>query len=68
MIMRIKILREAIGMSQLELAIQMGVLQSTVSNWESEVALPRSRILPDLASVLCCTINDLYVTEQEEAS
>lgn len=68
MIMKIRALREAVGMSQLELANSMGVLQSAVSNWESEVALPRSRQLPELARVLDCEINDLFVRGCEEVS
>lgn len=46
MIMRIKELREAAGMTQKQVADTMGVLTSAVSNWESEVALPRARQLP----------------------
>ena len=52
MIMRIKELREAAGMTQKQVADTMGVLTSAVSNWESEVALPRARQLPLLAQVL----------------
>ena len=52
MVMRIKELREKVGFSQQELANRMGVLQSAVCNWENEVALPRSRQLPELARVL----------------
>lgn len=59
-VMNIKELREAAGLSQQQLAAAMGVLQSTVSNWETEIALPRARQLPALALALGCTINDLY--------
>lgn len=65
MFLRIKKLREERGLSQKELALQMETtLQSTISNWESEVALPRTRDLPLLAKVLGCTIGELF--EQEE--
>ena len=67
MVMRIKELREKVGFSQQELANRMGVLQSTVCNWENEVALPRSRQLPELARVLNCTINDLFVGTEAAA-
>lgn len=63
MVMQIKVLREEAGLSQQELATCMGVLQSTVCNWESEVALPRSRQLPALAKALGVTINDLFVSD-----
>lgn len=68
--MRIKALREERGISQQQLAGSLGVLQSTVSNWESEVALPRTRQLPELARILGCQVDDLYVsckTEQDSA-
>ncbi len=67
MVMRIKELREKVGFSQQELANRMGVLQSAVCNWENEVALPRSRQLPELARVLNCTINDLFVGTEAAA-
>ena len=60
-VMNIKELREAAGLSQQQLAAAMGVLQSAVSNWETEIALPRARQLPALAAALGCTINDLFV-------
>ena len=65
MIMRVKELREARGMNQTQLAERMGVLQSAVSNWETETALPRARQLPKLAEVLECTIDELYVAGEE---
>lgn len=60
MVMRIKKLREKAGLQQKQLAESMGVLTSAVSNWESEVALPRARQLPLLAQVLDCSIDDLF--------
>lgn len=66
MIMRIRALREACGIQQRELANEMGVLQSAVSNWESETALPRSRQLPQLARLLGCTIDELFVDDERE--
>lgn len=65
-VMRIKELREAAGLTQGELAKTMNNLQSAVANWESEVALPRSRDLPQLAKALGVKIGDLFEQEQEE--
>lgn len=58
--MRIKQLREAKGIRQTELASALGVNQNTVSMWESEAALPRTRDLPQLARALGVTINELF--------
>ena len=59
----IKVLREAAGLLQSELAEKMGVNQSAVSQWETGATLPRAALLPALAEILCCTINDLFSTE-----
>ena len=61
MVMRIKELREAKGILQVQLADSMGVCQSRLSNWENEVALPKARDLPLLAKVLGVTIDELFV-------
>ena len=60
MVMRIKELREKAGLQQKQVAESMSVLTSAVSNWESEVALPRARQLPMLAQVLGCSIDELF--------
>lgn len=67
MIMRIQELRERAGLTQVQLAVRVGVSQGTVSCWESENVLPRTRDLPLLANVLGCSINELYLQEEEEA-
>lgn len=67
MIMRIRELRETANLTQKQVADSMGVLTSAVSNWESEVALPRARQLPLLARVLGCSIDDLYQAGAEGA-
>lgn len=68
MVMRIKALREAQGLSQKQLATSMGVVQSAVANWERETYLPKARDLPTLACALGCEINDLFVNDCEEVS
>ncbi|MDE6259904.1 MAG: helix-turn-helix domain-containing protein [Oscillospiraceae bacterium] len=63
--MRIRELREAANLQQKQVAAHMGVLQTAVSNWETEVALPKARELPRLARVLGCSIDDLFVPLEE---
>lgn len=60
-IMRVKELREAASLQQVQVAERMGVLPTAVSNWETEVSLPRARQIPLLAHVLGCSIDDLFV-------
>lgn len=63
-VMCIKKWRESCGLSQSALATKMGLCQTAVANWETEVALPKARDLPRLAKIFGCTINDLFVEEQ----
>lgn len=65
MIMRLKELRQGMGLTQAELAAQVGVNQNTLSIWESEHALPRTRDLPRLAQVLGCAIGELFADDAE---
>ncbi len=62
-IIKIKELREELGVSQNELASRVGVGQSTVAMWENNTNLPRADKLPEIAKVLGCTINDLFGEE-----
>lgn len=61
MYMRIKELRTAEGISQQALAVDCGVSQAVVSQWENGIVLPRTRQLPDLARALNCSIDELFV-------
>lgn len=67
MVMRIRACREKARLQQKQVAEEMGVQTSAVSNWESEVALPRARQLPLLAQVLGCTIDELFEPVGEAA-
>lgn len=64
-VMKIRELREAKGLRQNQLAEAMGVIPSVVCNWESEVALPKARQLPQLARVLDCSVDELFVAGEE---
>lgn len=60
MLLRVKELRHAAGITQVQLGEAIGVAQNVVSQWETEVALPRVRQLPDLARALKCSIDELF--------
>lgn len=61
--MRISDAREKQSLTQCELAKLMGVTQGAVSQWEKGIAKPRTDLLPKLAEVLGCTIDDLLRTD-----
>lgn len=66
--MRIRELRIAAGMTQLELAAKMAVNQTAVSQWERNAVLPSSDRLPDLADALNCTIDALFGRDGRESA
>lgn len=66
MVMRIKALRKTAGLTQTQLATKLGLSQNSLSQWETEVVLPRTRDLPQLAEVLGCRIDELFADDAAE--
>ena len=56
----IKERRQALGLTQRELADMLSISDKTVSRWESTNQMPDAILLPDLAEALKISINDLY--------
>lgn len=66
---RIATLRKEKGMTQLELAQQMGVTDKAVSKWERDLSCPDINTVPRLAEVLGVSLEDLmqiYTPEKQE--
>jgi transcriptional regulator with XRE-family HTH domain len=60
-IFKIRELRESAGLTQAELANEVGVKSpSTVTMWENGSRNPPSKMLPIIAAVLHCSTDDLY--------
>lgn len=55
----IKRLRQQAALSQCELAAQLDVTQSTISQWETGAVYPRAELLPKIAALLSCEIADI---------
>lgn len=53
-------MRKAKRMSQMQLAEQIHTDRSTIAKWETGAAMPSAAKLPLLASVLGCTIDELF--------
>lgn len=56
---RIRELRQARGMSQVELAKKLGVTKQSVSNWENDNILPSIEMLAKLSKCLSVTTDNL---------
>lgn len=46
-------------LTQEQLARDLGVRRSTVAMWETGKAMPRAALLPKLADILGCTVDEL---------
>lgn len=58
---KFKELRQAVGATQSQIAEKLNVAQSTVATWEiNENSYPRAEILPILADLLHCSIDELF--------
>lgn len=57
---KIKELRKAKGVRQVDMAAHFRVGQSTIVGWESEKIFPPCRLMPAIAEYLGCKIEDLY--------
>lgn len=51
--------RKSKNLTQEQLANKIGVKRTTVSMWESGESSPRATLLPKIADVLGCTVDEL---------
>nr|DAP13047.1 MAG TPA: helix-turn-helix domain protein [Caudoviricetes sp.] len=63
----LKRLREAAGLSQVQLALRLGVSQSTVANWERGFRVPQAGNLIKLAKILGCGVDALLELNTQSA-
>lgn len=63
----LKRLREAAGLSQVQLALRLGVSQGTVANWERGFRVPQTGSLIKIASILGCGVDALLGLNTQSA-
>ncbi len=63
--MMISSLRKEKGMTQLELAEKMGVMDKTVSKWERDLSFPDINSIPKLAEIFEISVDDLMQVKTE---
>ena len=54
-------MRTKAGLSQEDVAKAIEVTQGAVSQWESGATTPSAKLLPKIAELLNCSIDDLYI-------
>lgn len=57
--MSLKTVRESVGLTQEALGSMLGVVRSTVAMWETGESFPRAELLPKIAKILNCTVDEL---------
>ena len=63
---RITKFRKAKGMTQEELANQLGVSSQAVSKWENDISCPDISLLPKLCRLLGITVDELLTGKNDE--
>ena len=65
---KLKELRRKAGLTQMQVAQNLSIMQSTVAKWESDdVSYPRAALLPVLADLFHCTIDELYGRSESDS-
>lgn len=59
--------RKRAGMTQADVADALWIERATVGMWETGASWPSARILPDLAGLLCCSIDELYAAPTDDS-
>ena len=57
---KIKEYRKENHLTQEELGNLLGVSAQAISKWERKECYPDITFLPDIASLLCCSVNDFF--------
>ena len=63
---RLRDKRKELGITQPELAQKLGVSQSAIGSWETDVNSPRATLLYDLFGILHCDANYLFQDETKQ--
>lgn len=62
--MSFKKAREKSGLTQQEAATKLGVDQSAVCQWETGKSKPRATLLPKIAKLYGCTVDELLAEDE----
>lgn len=60
--------RSRAGLSQAKLAKAIGVTDAAVCQWETGKQFPRASLLPKIAQVLNCTVDELLTDDESKTS
>ncbi|MCL2188477.1 MAG: helix-turn-helix domain-containing protein [Defluviitaleaceae bacterium] len=66
--MTFKEARAGAGLSQIVAGERLGISNTTISMWETEKSLPRADLLPKIAALYNCTIEELLGSVDTDAA
>ena len=61
----LRFFRQRAGLTQAELAEALGVSRASVNAWENCQTYPNAGLLPEMADLLLCSIDELYHEQAE---
>ena len=64
----LKVMRRRAGYTVAQLAERLSVTRATIYFWEQGRYLPNAGLLPELAEILGCSIDDLFFAGLDEDS
>ena len=60
-----KYYRDQAKLRQVEVAEKLNLTQGAVSQWEQEESLPRAELLPEIAKLYGCTVDELLRSDTQ---
>lgn len=60
--------RKRAGLTQHEVALSLGISDASVCQWETGKTLPRTQLLPQIAALYNCSIDELLAPPKNEPS
>lgn len=61
--MALATLRKKAGLTQADVAKELGITDSAVNQWEKKKTFPKTEVLPKLARLYSCTVDELLKEE-----
>lgn len=61
--MALATLRKKAGLTQADVAKELGITDSAVNQWEKKKTFPKTEVLPKLARLYGCTVDELLKEE-----
>ena len=62
----LKVLRKKANLTQQQLAAKLEINRSSIAKWETGYCFPRTSMLPQLAKILGCSVDELLADAFEK--